>query len=133
MLLEQLDSHGGAGGGGKGGEESLQTLYHAPRLTQIDCRYKCKTQNYRTPGTSLVAQGFKLCTSTAERVQVQYLAGKLRPCILYSPAKEKKQTHYDVYVKFCISTFLNTALKKNLWCFKKETIELPEKHRIKSR
>ena len=83
-------------------------------------------QNYRTPGTSLVAQGLKLCTSTAERVQVQYLAGKLRPCILYNPAKEKKQTHYDVYVKLCISTFLNTALKKNLWCFKKETIELPE-------
>ena len=110
MVLEQLDSHRGAGGGeGREGEESLQTLHHSQRLTQIDCRYKCKMQNYRTPGTSLVAQGLKLCTSTAERVQVQYLAGKLRPCILYSPAKEKKQTHYDVYVKLCISTFLNTA------------------------
>lgn len=47
-------------------KQPLQTLHPPQQLTQIDHRYKCKMQNYRTPGTFPVVQGFKLCTSTAE-------------------------------------------------------------------
>ena len=66
MVLEQLDSHGDSRGKWRGEKQPLQTLHPPQRLTQIDRRYKCKMQNYRTPGTFPVVQGFKLCTSTAE-------------------------------------------------------------------
>ena len=104
MVLEQLDIHKGKK------KEPLQTLHPPKRLTQTDHRYKLKMRNYRTPATSLVVQGFKLCTSTAEGAgSVPGGETKILHSVQPSRKKKKKQTHYDVYVKFCISTYLNTA------------------------
>ena len=89
-------------------KEPLQTLHPPKRLIQTDHRYKLKMRNYRTPATSLVVQGFKFCTSTAEGAG-SVPGGETKILHSVQPSQKKKQTHYDVYVKFCISTYLNTA------------------------